>query len=152
MTFYRAETGFHFSFPTLTPIFFRCPVIFLISTSSLHRHGNTLQQTWTSDFDQVLDTGLPFASLKPPSSALGQTLAPIYLWANADGHLPVGQLLVTFFACLPQCLWYECLCQTACAQNACVNLLVASQKGKFACCQIACWTIACIQQLLVWWI
>ena len=82
--------------------------------------------------------------------ALGQTLAPIYLWANADGHLLVGQLLVTFNACLPQCLWYECLCQTACAQNACVNLLVASQKGKFACCQIACWTIACIQQLLVW--
>ena len=60
--------------------------------------------------------------------ALGQTLAPICSWANASGHLLVGQLLATINACLPQCLWCKCLCQTACAQTACVNLLAASQK------------------------
>ena len=60
--------------------------------------------------------------------ALGQMLVPICSWANASGHLLVGQLLATINACLPQCLWYKCLCQTACAQTACVNLLVASQK------------------------
>ena len=60
--------------------------------------------------------------------ALGQMLVPICSWANASGHLLVGQLLATINACLPQCLWCKCLCQTACAQTACVNLLAASQK------------------------
>ena len=84
----------------------------LVRPLSVVRHASSTQVTVHTQF----------------CTALGQMLVPICSWANASGHLLVGQLLATINACLPQCLWYKCLCQTACAQTACVNLLVASQK------------------------